>query len=352
MKAIAFYLPQFHQIAENDKWWGEGFTDWVNVRKARPLFCGHDQPREPLDDRYYDLSKSDVMEWQAELAKKYGIYGFCYYHYYFSGKKLLEKPLEQMLANPKVQIPFCLCWANEPWARTWDGLDKHILIGQDYGEREEWVHHFNYLLPFFSDSRYIREDGKPVILIYRTESIKKVDEMIACWEGLGREHGFQGLHVVEMLNSFQQQSCSRKSSAVVEFEPMYTIKYGISTTNKIFNKLRSFVLYAGVNIKNYSTVWKLILSRKRVPIEGKKTYLGAFVNWDNTARKGKKGMLLTGFSLKRFSYFFGRQIAAARNNGSGFLFINAWNEWAEGTYLEPDKKSKFQVLQAIKEQIY
>jgi lipopolysaccharide biosynthesis protein len=168
IRSIAIHLPQYHTIPENDEWWGEGFTEWTNVKKAKPLFEGHHQPHVPLSNNYYDLSENKALCKQAELAKKYGIDGFCFYHYWFNGKKLLEKPLEQMLERGTPDFPFMLCWANENWTRTWDGMDKHILMKQEYGFEDDEAH-FDYLLPFFKDDRYIKIDGKPVFLVYRTE---------------------------------------------------------------------------------------------------------------------------------------------------------------------------------------
>ena len=186
MRIIAFYLPQFHNIPENDEWWGDGFTEWVNVKKAEPIYEGHEQPRVPLDGNYYNLLDDDVKIWQAELAKKYGIYGFCYYHYWFNGKLLLEKPMEQMLENKKVDLPFCVCWANEPWTRAWVG-EKKVLIGQEYGTEKEWKEHFDYMLPFFRDDRYIKEDNRPLYVIYRPEIIPCLQEKKALEEQIAKD---------------------------------------------------------------------------------------------------------------------------------------------------------------------
>ncbi len=182
MKIIAFYLPQFHNIPENDEWWGNGFTEWTNVKKAKPLYEGHMQPRVPLGGNYYNLLDDNVKIWQADLAKKYGVYGFCYYHYWFNGKMLLEKPMEQMLANKEVDIPFCICWANEPWTKAWVGDERKLLIAQEYGQEEEWKQHFMYLLPFFKDERYITKDGKPLFVFYRPDIVPCMKEMIETWD--------------------------------------------------------------------------------------------------------------------------------------------------------------------------
>ena len=193
MKIIAFYLPQFHNIPENDEWWGDGFTEWVNVKKAKPMYEGHKQPREPLNDNYYDLLDDDVKIWQAKIAKEHGVYGFCYYHYWFNGKMLLEKPMEQMLANPKVDIPFCICWANEPWTKAWVNEEKKVLIPQFYGEKAEWKDHFDYLLPFLKDDRYIKKDGKPLFVMYRPNVMDCVKKMMEYWNELAQEAGLPGI---------------------------------------------------------------------------------------------------------------------------------------------------------------
>ena len=178
-KIIAFYLPQYHAIPENDQWWGKGFTEWTNVKKAKPLFEGHDQPRIPLNHNYYNLLDDNTKIWQANLAKKYGVYGFCYYHYWFKGgKKLLEKPAEQMLSNKSIDLPFCFCWANENWTRNWDGGNREIMVEQDYGNKDDWECHFQYLLQFFKDKRYITVDGKPLFIIYKPDLIIDIYEMV------------------------------------------------------------------------------------------------------------------------------------------------------------------------------
>ena len=222
MRIIAFYLPQFHNIPENDEWWGDGFTEWVNVKKAEPIYEGHEQPRVPLDGNYYNLLDDDVKIWQAELAKKYGIYGFCYYHYWFNGKLLLEKPMEQMLENKKVDLPFCVCWANEPWTRAWVG-EKKVLIGQEYGTEKEWKEHFDYMLPFFRDDRYIKEDNRPLYVIYRPEIIPCLQEMLALWDKLAKENGFDGMCFAYQNIDFDLLKDKDDSMFTynIEFQPHY-----------------------------------------------------------------------------------------------------------------------------------
>lgn len=349
MKVLAFYLPQFHEIPENNEWWGKGFTDWTNVKKAKPLLDSQYQPREPLNDNYYDLSDIEVMKWQSKIAQEHGINGFCYYHYWFNGKKLLEKPLENMLRDKEVTIPFCFSWANEPWARTWDGQDTNVLMPQEYGSEKEWKEHFDYLLQFFKDDRYIKENNKPVLLIYRTENIPNVNKMYKYWEELALKSGFDGIYLVETLNSFQKNSFVEKSSAVVEFEPMFTISGGgLPLHYKVYDKILSYI-NGGLKSKSYEKVWKTILRRKNDNFKDKKVFLGAFVDWDNSARKGYQGLYFRNMSIDKFRNYFGKQYSKAIKQDCNYIFINAWNEWAEGTYLEPDKKYGYQVLESIKE---
>ena len=167
MKLITFYLPQFHTFPENDEFWGKGFTEWTNVKKARPLYKGHYEPRVPLDDNYYDLTNPKTFEWQVDLAKKYGVYGFCFYHYWFSGKILMQKPMEMFLRNKNLSLHYCISWANETWSRRWNGKEEDILIKQEHGTEREWIEHFNYLLKFFKDDRYIKIDGYPLFILYK-----------------------------------------------------------------------------------------------------------------------------------------------------------------------------------------
>lgn len=347
-KIIAFYLPQFHAIPENDAWWGEGFTEWTNTKKSIPLYEGHYQPREPDEDRYYSLLNNETQEWQAKTAIDYGIYGFCYYHYWFNGKMLIEKPMENMLQNKNIKIPFCISWANEPWTRNWDGRNKEVLMPQFYGEEKDWKIHFQYLLPFFKDERYILHENKPIILLYRAGSIKNCEKMIEYWNTLARENEFDGLYVVETLTGHQKESAINSSDALVEMEPMHTIRHGLPLLYqgrrfliKKFNK--KFDVFDRIS---YSLIWRKINNKKRS--NTKKTFVGAFVDWDNSARWGRRAMILEGTNPSAFEKYFGKQFSMAKKNNCDYIFFNAWNEWAEGTYLEPDKKHKYKYLEIIK----
>jgi len=349
-KIIALYLPQFHETKENNEWWGQGFTEWTNTKKAKPLFYRHYQPRIPLHEDYYDLTDSSVMKKQSDLAKKFGIYGFCFYHYWFNGIKMLERPIENLLQNRDIDIPFCFSWANDTWTRTWDDNEKEILLKQEYGEQESWLKHLTYLLPFFKDKRYILENNKPVFIIYRTVGFDRMNELIAFWNSRLIEEGFAGIHVVETLNSFQQQPFCEMSKAVFEFEPMLTLRSNISFMNKIKGRLKQYLSVKLLYKNDYNDVWiKLLKNAQSRQYPSKEVYRGAFVDWDNTPRKGKNGMAITGASPKKFEKYFNTLVRISNQEGGKFLFINAWNEWAEGAYLEPDERYHFSYLEAVKE---
>lgn len=353
-RVIAFHLPQFHQIPENDEWWGRGFTEWTNVRKARPLFPGHYQPRVPLEERYYDLLDPAVQEWQANLARQHGLFGFCYYHYWFRGKRLLERPVESLLSRGSPDFPFCLAWANEPWTRAWDGGEQQVLMPQSYGDKDDWLRHFHYLLPMFEDPRYIRVDGRPMFLIYRSASIEVLEPMLDLWRALAIKEGLKGLHVVGMLTGFDRDQRKDLFDAFVQFEPMYTIRhslpYWLRKREKWIRRVTecSWRLFGRAshapNSYEYSDLWSVISQRNLEP----RTYPGAFVDWDNSARRGlDRSLILRKFDPLSFERGMRHQIQTAREADLDFLFVNAWNEWAEGAYLEPDRERGLYFLKTI-----
>lgn len=349
VKVLAFYLPQFHEIAENNAWWGEGFTEWVNTKKAPPLFETHYQPKEPFNDNYYNLLDKKTRLWQADLAKKYDVYGFVYYHYWFKGKKLLEKPAELMLSENEPDFPFCFSWANEPWSRAWSGEEKEVLIPQDYGDEEDWKNHFYYLLKFFLDHRYIKIDGKPIFIIYRSLSIPRCDEMLVFWNNLAVKNGLKGLYFIKTNTSYEEDFTNSNFSASIDFEPMYTLSHHLDLITKIKRRLtlelnKKFGTKK-LDILDYDFIWNKILKR---PISDKNRFLGAYVNWDNTARKNYNGLVINGGTPDKFHNYFLQQLKRAKSINSEFIFINAWNEWAEGAYLEPDKKHGYGYLDALK----
>ncbi len=356
-KILAFVLPQFHTIPENDEWWGEGFTEWTNVRKAQPLFPGHLQPRVPANGRYYNLLDPATMDWQAQLAKTHGLDGFCYYHYWFNGKRLLDKPLDLLLERGKPDFPFCLAWANEPWTRAWDGGDREVLMPQEYGGESDWRRHFDCLLRFFRDPRYICVDGKPMLLLYRTNSIEDADPMLRLWRQLASSAGFPGLHIVSMMTAFGTDT-RPLFDAHTEFEPSYTFRQPLTfwwrKRERFHRKLRRAKLrWLGradgpVNSFDYRSVWRAIAAREIRP----NVYPGAFLDWDNTPRRGlERGMVLRNFDRAVFASCFRSKLRQASAAGSEFLFIDAWNEWAEGTYLEPDEARGTFFLDTIRDAV-
>ena len=345
MKVLALHLPQYHRILENDAWWGEGFTDWINVKKAQPLFDGHDQPLVPLAHNYYDMTDMNTLKRQADLSKSFGVYGFCYYHYWFNGKLLLEKPCELLLKHPEIKQNFCFCWANESWARTWDGKEDELLIKQEYGGVEDWNSHFQYLNRFFHDERYIKVGGKPLIFIYSCNRLNSFNKMIACWRKMAVESGFAGLYVAEFVNSFNPGNKSYDTDIIVEFEPLCTARYCISTWGKFKRVVCKKMGWT--EFFDYDYVWQSLLNNKRQ--YGKKIWRSAFVNFDNSPRKGKKALIIRGASPLKFEQYLEKLIKKVdRDYDNDFIIINAWNEWAEGAVLEPSENVGYGYLNALK----
>ena len=371
IKAIAYYLPQFHAIPENDKAWGKGFTEWTNTRKAQPMFQGHYQPREPLNDNYYNLLDDDVKIWQANLAKKYGVFGFCYYHYWFKdGKQLLEKPAEQMLINKNVNIPFCFSWANENWSKRWDGGNKELIVEQDYGEKKEWIEHFKYLVPFFKDERYITLNGKPVFLIYKPEEMPNVNDMIECWNYEAKEIGLPGIcFMIQNPNYFFNPAFDMgKFDYQIKFNPFFALAYKGKTLDQLEKRRKIYKIFKffklnglldsiipkikkkrhknEINVQkvlDYDDMWNTIIESES------RQYLieGAFVDWDNSSRK-KDGYVHVGASPVKFGkYYKSLMNKIEKEDLTPIIFINAWNEWCEGAYLEPDKKNKYEYLEEL-----
>lgn len=361
MKIIAFYLPQFHVIAENEKFWGGGFTEWVNVKQATPQFEGHRQPVEPLDDNYYDLLDPAVMAWQAELARKYGVYGFAFYHYWMEGRKLLEKPVESFLAHREIDAHFCLSWANHSWTRSWKGSNESI-VDQTYGGVEDWDAHFDYLLPFFQDGRYIKVDNKPLFILYMPEDIPRLNQMLDHWTRRAQEAGFAGMAFAYQFTYFgmDKHKDDSRFDYGIEFQPAYAIadsrgrlmagirKHGYKLLVWLQKALGvSVELSPGLEVLSYERIWDYVLRRKP---DSPKRLPGAFSGWDNTPRKGKGGLVLDGASPELFRRYLSRQIARTREvYHKDMLFLTAWNEWGEGCMLEPTKADDYGYLEAIRE---
>lgn len=364
MKIISFYLPQFHEIPENNKWWGNGFTEWTNVKKARPLFIGHNTPRVPLNDNYYDLTNVDTQKWQVQLAKKYGVYGFCMYHYWFNGHMLLEKPVNQYLEHKELDLPFCLCWANEYWTNGWVSAENTLLIAHDNNDEQDWINHFNYLLPFFKDDRYIKVNGKPLIIIYFPDILQRCNEMIDCWRKLAKENGFEDIHILyqKAMTHFNKRIDKSHFDGGIEFQPGYS---QLRNQSKIMRRYSEFRIWLATLLRvklhinlshksdskekhmNYDLAWEDIISTKP---DNPNMYPGAFVDWDNTPRKGRRGSLYDGVTPEKFKKYLSREIINVKENyKKDMLFLFAWNEWGESGYLEPDKKNGYGNLEAIRD---
>lgn len=343
-KIYAIYLPQFHRVKENDLWWGEGFTEWETVRNAKPLFEGHNQPLQPLC--CYDLLDKHVMQEQADYMQKYGIDGMCFYHYYFeNGKKILEKPAENLLRWTDINMPFCFYWANESWVRSWSNITgncwtevyessmdqngRGILLKQDYGGKQEWEEHFRYMLPFFKDERYLKKNGKPIFIIYSPDDIECLEDMKKCWDELVCQAGFPGIYYIG-----KGENKDILDAALIQ-EPQAAMRHRFFQNDK---GIRSLL--------DYDEVWSNILSLQ-IRENEKKEYLCGFPGYDDTPRHGKNGTVVTGATPQKFKNYMIRLLLKASRRDCDFLFLNAWNEWGEGMYLEPDKKWGFQYLKAI-----
>ena len=342
-KLIAFYLPQFHPFQENDAWWGKGFTEWTNVGKAKPLFDGHHQPHCPIHLGYYDLRIPEIMEEQARLARSYGVSGFAYYFYWFAGKVLMETPLKQMLNNPRVDIPFCMIWANENWTRRWDGQENDVLIAQDHSIADSSAM-LDYLRPFMEDPRYIRIDGKPLFIIYRAAIIPDMAQTLETWRRQAEKFGFPGLYIVCAQTFGHRDPREYGFDAAMEFPP-HTVR-----SNDIAHLKEDLELDFGGSIFDYEQV---VTNAVQSPADEYKVFPTATLSWDNTARKGKKATIFSNFSMKRYSQWLSRNAERVAKNtllsaDEKIMFVNAWNEWAEGTHLEPDQKHGFGYLAATR----
>lgn len=349
IKPIAFYLPQFYATPYNDEWWGEGFTEWTSARRAKPLYPGHHQPQlpptGPADLGFHTQTEVSTLIKQAEMAKQYGVHGFCHYFYWFGGRRVLEKPTELMLSSPEVDMPFCLSWANENWSRRWDGGDTDILIPQDY-DPNNYHKLAQDLAPYFSDPRYITSAGKVLFLIYRPDEIPELPRLAAAIKEQAIACGHQGALVLgtETFVAPGQQPDPRKSGldGAVEFPP-----HGVSTMQVHTHARRNEPAFEGMVFDHFSA---FVTALKR-PAPDYPLFRGLFPAWDNTARRGRRANIFAGSSPELFAHWLGSQSEwTARNHApdAQFVFINAWNEWAEGAHLEPDTKDGLVYLETLK----
>lgn len=377
-RVIAYYLPQFHPIPENDKYWGKGFTEWTNVAKAKPLFKGHYQPRIPADLGFYDLRLPEVREQQAQMAREAGIEGFCYWHYWFgNGKRLLQRPFNEVLQSGKPDFPFCLAWANHSWkTSTWENGGKdRMIVEQRYLGEEDYTMHFQEVLPAFRDKRYITIEGKPLFAIFAPYNFRDVSNFIKTWQRLAKENGLKGIYFIAMSNSTStlqrnaDGTLKRVAPNLQSSERVYNdlLNLGFDGINS-FGKSRAEMLYMG----KYARIAKKLL-HQYLPFlpthcinyekitqhffapedSWQNVYPSIFPQWDRTPRAGNSEGVYVNATPTTFKKHIQNALNVIKNKDMEhrILFLRAWNEWGEGNYVEPDLKYGHGFLNAIKEAI-
>lgn len=338
IRLIAFYLPQYHPIPQNDEWWGKGFTEWTNVTKATPLFDGHHQPHLPTDFGFYDLRVRETRHDQIQTAKQYGIDGFCYHYYWFSGTRILHHPLDDMLSDPQSDMPFCLCWANENWTRRWDAAENEILLKQRYlpGDDLDFI---KSLVPFFADSRYIKIDGAPFLIVYRPQNIPHPRRTSKIWRDYCKSIGIEKIHICAALTHGNEDYAQFDFDSAVEFPPHNLKADNISRQIAFYNAFRG-------NVMAYGDVAQFYLDRSH---RNRNVFRSVFPSWDNTARTNDRALIILNGTPENYEYWLSQAIRKTHEDYPGhdrFVFINAWNEWAEGCHLEPDRKYERKFLNA------
>jgi hypothetical protein len=348
IKLIAFYLPQFHPIPENDEWWGRGFTEWTNVTKAIPQFIGQHQPQLPIDVGFYDLRNIDVMKRQIQLAKQHGIFGFCFHYYWFAGKRLLETPVNNFLTHPELDIPFCLCWANENWTRRWDAKEQEILIAQKHSVEDDLAF-IKDIAQYFIDSRYIRIKGKPVLIVYRSLRIPNIAETVERWREYCIREGVGEIFVVGVKNYGFTNPQKYGLDAVLEFPPHEFHHHNITSEVLLINENFKGQIYdyaKDIERSLYYLNKNLQVKRKK---ESSIIFRTVMPGWDNTARRPNDPLIFYGANPQKYQEWLESVIAVCKQElhpEMQMVFINAWNEWAEGAHLEPDRKYGYGNLQA------
>ena len=340
MQTITFYLPQFHPIPENDLWWGKGFTEWTNVTRAKPLFRGHYQPHIPADLGFCDLRLGEARNAQAELAKEYGIDGFCYWHYWFNGKRLLERPFNEVVASGEPDFPFCLAWANESWSRRWLGEEKALLAQQTYSLEDD-LRHAKWLMERFVDQRYIRVNGRPLFLVYHPRHLPDPVRFTELLRETCRKHGEEDPYLVGIDAHCRRYDCRQIGfDMTLRFEPQlgclrFSKRDRFYLPKIVFNLLKGKMAF-DLKVYDYAEARRLMnkdrLQHPYIPC--------VFVSWDNTPRRGRNGVIITGSTPELFGEGVrdAVKLSSQLPEGERLLFINAWNEWAEGNHLEPDQR--------------
>jgi hypothetical protein len=354
VRILATYLPQFHPIPENDMWWGKGFTEWTNVGKAKPLFRGHYQPRVPADLGYYDLRLPEVREAQAELAREHGIEGFCYWHYWFGdGKRLLERPFNEVLASGKPDFPFCLSWANHSWQDkqfSKEGTER-MLLEQTYGGEADYLQHFYAVLPAFRDKRYIRVDNKPLFQIYIALKFPEVEKFIVCWQEEARKNGLEGIHFVGHTHVEEESELIlKKGFDAINVVRLYHFhRHAYSLIERALIKMKR-VWFKHGGIFDYEKLSQYFSSEKDLRDNW---YPCIIPNWDHSPRSGRRGNIFINSNPKAFKKHVKAVLDKVKNKKDDhrIIFLKSWNEWAEGNYMEPDLKFGRGYLEALKEAI-
>ncbi|BBL75940.1 glycoside hydrolase family 99-like domain-containing protein [Methylomagnum ishizawai] len=330
VKAIAFFLPQFHPIPENDAWWGPGFTEWTNVTQAKPSFPGHEQPHIPGELGFYDLRLPELREAQAKLAREYGIYGFCYYYYWFAGRRILERPLDDMLKSGSPDFPFCICWANESWSKRWDGSEDEVLLKQEHTPETD-VAFIRDVIPILKDPRYIQINGAPLLVVYRVNLFPDPKRTAAVWRKICADEGLPNIHLAAVeFTGFNDPYGSGFDSSI-EFPPL-----NISPAETVTNEIEDLDKDFSGGIYDYRQYAIQVMLREPAPY---RRYRGIIPGWDNTPRRGKRASLFVDSEPQTYEMWLRAIVEETRNAlpaGERFIFINAWNEWAEGAHLEPD----------------
>ena len=349
-RVIAFYLPQFHPIPENDLWWGKGFTEWTNTAKAKPLFRGHYQPHIPADLGFYDLRVPETRAAQAEMAREHGIEAFCYYHYWFAGKRLIERPFEEVLERGDPDFPFCLCWANQTWTGIWHGAEDRVLMEQTYPGYDDHREHFHLLVKAFQDDRYVTVDGKPLFLIYQPAEIPEIIKVTELWREMAEKSGLKGLYLV---------GYSRDPAWVPQehgFDASLTDRFSfIKKWGSWREPIKWFITrYRNKMGKPYIIPYEKALPNLLAPmVSGLEDYPCVFPNWDNTPRSGKNGLVLHQSTPELFRIHFREALRLVKHLATDhrMIFLKSWNEWAEGNYLEPDLRFGRAYLEVLKDEV-
>lgn len=330
---VAFYLPQYHPIPENDEWWGAGFTDWRNVVRARPRFNGHEQPQLPADLGFYDLRLSESRVAQAEMALRHGVDAFCYYHYWFHGKELLSGPLDQVISSGVPRIPFMICWANEPWSRRWDGSDHEVLQNQSYDLEDDRAH-IRRLLPIFADDRYVRVEGRPVFLVYRAGALSHPVATTELWRTEAHRAGLGDLHLCRVESFPDEHGDPREIGfdASVEFQPDWS-QLSFVRPSPVSRLARKLTRRPADRAISYVDLVGAALEKPSPPFAW---YRCVTPRWDNSPRRSSgEATIFVGSTPERYESWLKATTEQSRNSGAPLLFVNAWNEWAEGAHLEP-----------------